>query len=679
MTAINAAALARWRSRLPAANVLALIQELPRSNVHPEGRPLPFASTWQTGQAQWPLSGYPNYTPLPRDDQGLHDLQYQVELLEAGHYWLPAIGAPQPAQTRAQSSDPWVGSAWHNYEGYIEPLDQLAAWGAPIAFVLTQPESVLYLDSFPGSGAPLDWKGTPIPDVPLVYDRHEIPVSGDNPVALTTAFRIRGLLIEGTADEDTASEHVLAEFVGSGNPVEVVQVVGGGVKVRYTYGSGSSAEEDLTLGEWWYSGHEPSTSVSQIHIKADALGGRTYAGDVTSISGLRVLQTVDPDGPTEPWTDAGELWTAEPANSWADMQSRHPSPASVLIVSNNEGSKLSAYEQYAEASERFLAAHGDELSPEERAEAIMGGYNTRYSLLLDGMRDSLSATWAARSKIIAYNSTLVFTHARYGGWRLDNYYWSGGLGYEKNYWDGSSPEYYLNPWEETKFDSTIYSPQTEFMNVRWQLDQVYDTNSEFFYEMSVWDGHQPANAGNAALDKRAAFAATGYPFTPARYKAWLRFGMWLTFPRVVREFRNTGEGVGTTGEEYFEAFLAAVDEIHASPALTRFWRLGTVVAHPSRVHPYRTSPAAEQPSSATWYALETSLTETPSEPTTPPLTTEVPVWAMALVIGSDPTREWMVYAYSPKGDRSDVTIEVPGYGNLVADVPAAGAFFFISE
>ena len=86
-----------------------------------------------------------------------------------------------------------------------------------------------------------------------------------------------------------------------------------------------------------------------------------------------------------------------------------------------------------------------------------------------------------------------------------------------------------------------------------------------------------------------------------------------------------------------------------------------------------------------WFLLETSLT--PKELRSagfdnagPPASRiEIPVFSLALVLGSAPNREWLVYANAPRRARLGVQITVPEYGAITVDVPQSGSFFQVSE
>ena len=82
------------------------------------------------------------------------------------------------------------------------------------------------------------------------------------------------------------------------------------------------------------------------------------------------------------------------------------------------------------------------------------------------------------------------------------------------------------------------------------------------------------------------YARQGQLFTPQRYEGFVQYGMWLTRPRVVRDFRGHTESVEYAGP-YFNAILDPVDRVWREPVLQKFWRHGALVANPRGKHPYQ--------------------------------------------------------------------------------------------
>jgi hypothetical protein len=182
-------------------------------------------------------------------------------------------------------------------------------------------------------------------------------------------------------------------------------------------------------------------------------------------------------------------------------------------------------------------------------------------------------------------------------------------------------------------------------------------------------------------EKRDYYEDLGQEYTPERYAGWIKFGMWMSRPRVVREFLGPTQSQESVGEAYLEAFLGAVDEVYENSLLKAFWRHGELVANTTREHPFQVNIPDNFPDGQRWYMLNTSL-----DPDGTwwnwnglALNPEIPVFALALKKGEAPNREWLVYAHAPAQQRDGVTIEVPDFGDVVMDVPVGGAFLHLEE
>src|SRR5262249_9465151 len=176
----------------------------------------------------------------------------------------------------------------------------------------------------------------------------------------------------------------------------------------------------------------------------------------------------------------------------------------------------------------------------------------------------------------------------------------------------------------------------------------------------------------------------GQLFTPQRYEGFVQYGMWLTRPRVVREFRGYLETVEYAGP-YFQSITDSVDRIYKDPVLQKFWRKGTLLAHRRGRHPLQADIPDEYKDTERWFLLDTSLTPKELRPeefdnaNPPSRQTEIPVFALAMVLGSAPEREWLVYAHAPRQARVGVTITLPDFGPITVDVSQAGSFFHVKE
>jgi len=204
-------------------------------------------------------------------------------------------------------------------------------------------------------------------------------------------------------------------------------------------------------------------------------------------------------------------------------------------------------------------------------------------------------------------------------------------------------------------------------------------NPAFWFEMSVWDGDTggegwKAGGGKVILPKPEQYRRRGQAWTPERYEGSTQFGMWLLRPRSVREFRGHGQP-REPFQAHWEAIPRAVDRVHDDATLSRFWRAGELVPNRSHPHPFQTDMLPRYANEDRWFLLDTSLD--PPRPWT--YETELPVFALALVVGEPGSRTWLMYAHAPLGERKDVRVSIPGFREVTVDVPVAGAFHAVEE
>jgi len=381
----------------------------------------------------------------------------------------------------------------------------------------------------------------------------------------------------------------------------------------------------------------------------------------------KILKKLSPLGPVEPWRQAGRLWTGH--KLLETLQQLYPDPPKVLLISNNEHSLLRWHEAEKQ-SKRYLDKYGPGKDDTFKRRVTAEGWIERYRALQAGMRDGLTApAWKSNCLFIGYDAFGPPHLGRWGGWMEYSLITDEFIDPAALTWDGGSPSYYVNDWNPST-DCTVWSPQVESMNWPFMLQEALKLNPKFWWEISVWDGHQPGRDG----DMRKVYARRGQTFTPQRYGGFVQFGMWLLRPRVVREFR------GWTDDRkdimpYFQAVLDAVDRVHADPALAAFWRKGRLVPVREHKHPYQQNVPGKYSDVDRWFLLETDLT--PPRPWK--LDTEIPVFAIALELGEKPARRWLIYAHSPTAERKGVQITLPGYGQVTTDVSVAGTFVFVDE
>jgi hypothetical protein len=408
-----------------------------------------------------------------------------------------------------------------------------------------------------------------------------------------------------------------------------------------------------------------------LYLKAP-YNSQPYATSPLVYSVLNGVQNfVTPCPPADHWNSVGIDWTG--SDIMADFQSLYPSPPKIIFLSNNESKKLnwasvtySGVWSPASDDQHYRDSHPDYSiqSDNDKRHSVADGWTTCYGNMIDGMRSGLTAAWENNSIFAGYCASGPWgCFGRFNGWTSYSLHYDSEIAWEQQVWDGGSMSYYLNPNSDYK----VMSLQVAAQNRVFMLADQLSDNPDFWHELSVWHGGSDYISGLQSL---------GQTYNSSRYKGLVQFGMFLLTPRIVRHFMlwTASRNADSEGTEYFDAVMDAVDRVHSDPALKKFWKYGVIVENASRIHPYQTDVPAEFASRARWFQLNTNL-----DPVTLTLTTEIPVFALARVIGLTPNREWLVYAHSPLQDRVGVTITIPGYGNIVADVSREGTFIHLKE
>src|SRR5215468_685877 len=380
----------------------------------------------------------------------------------------------------------------------------------------------------------------------------------------------------------------------------------------------------------------------------------------------KVRREVSPFGPVDAWREVGMKWASGP--TMKRLQEWYPDPPLLLFVSNNESVKLQWMK--VEDDQRYVKLFGRGRDDDFKRKVVADGWIERYRALQGGMRDGLvNSRWRDRARFIGYDAFGPAHFGRWAGWMEYSLYSRGRVNPWPLAWDGGSPSFYVFNWAAIT-DYTVFSPQVETMNWVFMQNEALRLNPNFWFEMSVWDGHDPSQEN----DKRKTYARAGQQFTPERYGGMAQFGMWLLRPRTVREFRGWLDTLDQT-EPYFLPIVEAVDRVHRHPTLREFWRKGSLVPNHAGAHPYQTVIPAEYQNVDRWFLLNTSL-----DPKRPwELGTPLPVFALALALGDAPQRRWLIYAHAPLGDRKDVKVTIPGYGAAPINVAVGGSFYLVEE
>lgn len=382
--------------------------------------------------------------------------------------------------------------------------------------------------------------------------------------------------------------------------------------------------------------------------------------NVSDLNGNPVAM-VSPFGALAPWTQLGVAWGSSPLMT--QLRQWYPNPPAVFFISNNEAHILTW--TAVETDKHYLDLYGKGQGDDFKRQVVGQGWIDRYRALQQGFRSGLvNSAWRNAAVFSGFNAFGPSWFGRFYGWMDYSLYIPNRIDPNPLIWDSGSPQVYLATFLKNT-DFQVYSPQFDSMNWNFMLNEAWQLDPNFWFEISVWDG-------DAA--QRDYFASLGQTYTPERYSGVVQFAMWLLKPRSVRDYREYNMPRSTT-LPWFTPVIDAVDRVYNNATLQRFWRGGQLVANTSRTHPYETQVPPEYQSANRMFLLNTNLD--PAQPWA--LSTQIPVFSLARVLGSSPQRQWLLYAHSPLGPRTGVQITIPSYRAVTVDVSLAGSFYLVDE
>lgn len=432
-----------------------------------------------------------------------------------------------------------------------------------------------------------------------------------------------------------------------------------------------------TKMDYW---EKPIKRCAELHLPISLLASQWEAGltfdkewfdlpadknpNVVTIDG-KIRKEVDPFGPVEPWREMGRRWGGNVGLE--QLEKWYPDPPKVMLISNNEHSKLQWTD--AEQSKRYMDRFGPGRDDNSKRKVLADGWVEHYRALIGGFRDGISnADWKKNSIFVGYDAFGPPHFARWPQWKEYSLYSPNEVDFSAKIWDGGSPSFYTHNWNSST-DYTVQSPQIESMNWVFMLDDAQAINPEFWFELGTWDG-----SVDQKNDKRRFYARKKQNYDADRYGGMVQFGMWLMRPRTVREFRGWTERRSLQGQ-YFLAVVEGVDRVWSNATLADFWRHGRLVANVAHEHPYQAQLPPEYKSRQRWFLLDSD--QDPPRPWG--AGTELSVLSLALVKGDSGDRQWLIYAHSPLADRKDVKVTLPGYGEVSINPPPRGVFYHVLE
>jgi hypothetical protein len=376
----------------------------------------------------------------------------------------------------------------------------------------------------------------------------------------------------------------------------------------------------------------------------------------------------------EPWSTLGRKWTDN--DSVRKLVELYPDVPRVFFVSNNEANDIRWHA--LDKDKYYVDQFGLNQEDELKRKVLGDGFIARYRALIAGMRDGLpSETWKKNSRFIAYNALGPDHFGRpmgeYPGWLKYATTTRDRISWEPFAWDGAIPESYDNHWEPEKLNWRVWSCQVEMMNGVLLRQEAFKANPEFWHEVIFWNGDL-TDKGKQSVNKLKRYEELGVRYTPEVYAGWVKHNLWTLTPRVAREWRASADDKDRWWT-YFAEIIKAVDQIHHEPVLSRFWRKGELVANRSRPHPFNDMVPEKWRDVDRWFNLDTSLD--PSGPWD--LKTELPVMAVARVLGDAKQREWLIYVHATRKPVDGVELTVPGYGPVKVNTTLGGNYYWVQE
>ncbi|MCG8669096.1 MAG: hypothetical protein MI867_06750 [Pseudomonadales bacterium] len=370
-------------------------------------------------------------------------------------------------------------------------------------------------------------------------------------------------------------------------------------------------------------------------------------------------KVLSPFGPISDWRRVGLRWARTPELQF--LISEYQDPPLVIFLSNNEQPKLRWYQvqSHREWLKKQILGDGSGLFSKKDFFEL---WKKRYQSLIDGFRQGLNEpSWQKASRFIGYNNFVPTSLGRWKGWHKYSDHFGAEIAPWTKVWQGANVPYYLHDWNNID-DTGTWSPQVEAMGWQPLMETTRRNRQSFWYELSIWDGYNERNP----KDKRFFFRRKGEKFNTQRYQGLVRYGLWLTRPNVLREFRHWNQD-RIAVFEFFNTAAQSVSEVHDNKVLSRFWKNGKILANEDVQHPFDKLLPDVVSNHARWFNYHSSAEASADSQR---------VRAFSLVMKS-PQNDYLVYAYSPVTDEKIVEVLVGDVGKVPVPLFRGGSFHLV--
>jgi len=338
-----------------------------------------------------------------------------------------------------------------------------------------------------------------------------------------------------------------------------------------------------------------------------------------------VLPKLSPFGPDSLWNEVGGQWST--TSLMAQLQEWYPNPPLVIFIDEDSASKLSWSE--LSNSSRYQTQYPSDATDEFKRTLVNAQWVEKYRQLHQGfVQGFTNDAWKKNAKFITRNQ-LAINMGTSSDWKQD----------------ATTTNLQANVWPLTANGLTInfdISEDKELLNnLPFMLDEAKNINPNFVSQLSI-DAHQKIT-------------------NPNTYRGYTQLALWLLRPNIIRQ-----TSYGTTKADInplFQEVVDSVELINNNDIFADFWKNGKLVQTGNS--PYTKNIPAAYKNVPREFLLKTNANS--------------PVWAFALMQGTTPNREWLVYAQSPEGNLSDISVSIPNYNNIDINTTSNGNFYTLHE
>ncbi|MEA2110994.1 MAG: hypothetical protein U9P71_02985 [Campylobacterota bacterium] len=376
---------------------------------------------------------------------------------------------------------------------------------------------------------------------------------------------------------------------------------------------------------------------------------------VVDLNGDRIAE-LSPFALDRQWYNAGEYWAG--SSILEKIQEWYPNPPLVMFVADKKASKL--FWIYAEDSKRYMNAYSNNANYRDadfKRSVMSEAWKNKYSQLKNGFIDSLeSNAWKESVKFVSYNEVPVAMGQR-SSWAESATYSDESLSVWSETADAVVSEFHIDS-NDGESASAVIGPHTRANNIEFIYNEARGVNPNFAKQLSLSD--------NWTME------------SPEEYRGFIQLALWLTRPSVIRESIDKSVDWIENGDDikkYFQEIVDSVEMIHNNELLHQFWSQGILVANADYNGVNDNAIPSQYVNSNRWFLLDVDI-----NPRQPWNTGDyINVWAVALSLGEAPNREWLLYVQSPEGDQENISVNVPGYKEVIVDSNKEGAFYVIEE